>query len=46
MIGDGVGSLFVIDENIGDIYVVKKLDREEKFLYIFRVKVIDRKIGR
>uniref|UniRef100_A0A8I3WCM1 Cadherin 9 n=1 Tax=Callithrix jacchus TaxID=9483 RepID=A0A8I3WCM1_CALJA len=44
--GDGAGSLFVIDENTGDIHAAKKLDREEKSLYILRAKAIDRKTGR
>ncbi|XP_077209571.1 cadherin-9 isoform X1 [Paroedura picta] len=44
--GDGAGSLFVIDENTGDIHAAKRLDREEKSLYILRAKAIDRKSGR
>ncbi|XP_015709949.1 cadherin-9-like isoform X1 [Coturnix japonica] len=44
--GDGAGSLFVIDENTGDIHAAKKLDREEKSLYVLRAKAIDRKSGR
>ncbi|XP_049624335.1 cadherin-9 [Suncus etruscus] len=44
--GDGAGSIFVIDENTGDIHAAKKLDREEKSLYILRAKAIDRKTGR
>ncbi|XP_007956281.1 cadherin-9 [Orycteropus afer afer] len=44
--GDGAGSLFLIDENTGDIHAAKKLDREEKSLYILRAKAIDRKTGR
>lgn len=35
--GDGVGIVFIIDEIIGDIYVIRSLDREEKFFYIFCV---------
>lgn len=46
MTGDGAGNLFVIDENTGDIHAAKKLDREEKSLYILRAKAIDRKTGR
>lgn len=34
-LGDGVGDFFIINENIGDIQVIKRLDREEKFVYIF-----------
>lgn len=44
--GDGAGNLFVIDENTGDIHAAKRLDREEKSLYILRAKAIDRKTGR
>ncbi|XP_044282340.1 cadherin-9 isoform X2 [Varanus komodoensis] len=44
--GDGAGSLFVIDENTGDIHAAKKLDREEKSLYVLRAKAINRKTGR
>ncbi|KAM8967730.1 cadherin-9 [Pelodytes ibericus] len=44
--GDGAGSVFVIDENTGDIQAAKKLDREEKSLYVLRAKAIDRKTGR
>nr|XP_028593755.1 cadherin-9-like isoform X2 [Podarcis muralis] len=44
--GEGAGSLFVIDENTGDIHAAKKLDREEKSLYVLRAKAIDRKTGR
>uniref|UniRef100_A0A8B9PCE6 Cadherin 9 n=1 Tax=Apteryx owenii TaxID=8824 RepID=A0A8B9PCE6_APTOW len=38
--------LFIIDENTGDIHAAKKLDREEKSLYVLRAKAIDRKTGR
>ncbi|XP_030045915.1 cadherin-9-like [Microcaecilia unicolor] len=44
--GDGAGSLFVIDENTGDIHAAKKLDREEKSLYVLRAKAIDKRTGR
>ncbi|KAM6455017.1 cadherin-9 isoform 3-T3 [Liasis olivaceus] len=44
--GDGAGSLFVIDENTGDIHAAKRLDREEKSLYVLRAKAIDRNTGR
>ncbi|NXD07347.1 CADH9 protein, partial [Nothocercus nigrocapillus] len=44
--GDGAGSLFIIDENTGDIHAAKKLDREQKSLYVLRAKAIDRKTGR
>ncbi|KAM4688978.1 cadherin-9-like [Discoglossus pictus] len=44
--GDGAGSLFIIDENTGDIQAAKKLDREEKSLYVLRAKAIDKRTGR
>uniref|UniRef100_A0A8C5N184 Cadherin 9 n=1 Tax=Leptobrachium leishanense TaxID=445787 RepID=A0A8C5N184_9ANUR len=44
--GDGAGSVFVIDEKTGDIQAAKKLDREEKSVYVLRAKAIDRKTGR
>ncbi|XP_038602575.1 cadherin-19 [Tachyglossus aculeatus] len=40
--GDGAGSTFVIDEKHGDIFLTKKLDREEKSFYTLRGQVIDR----
>ncbi|XP_053571801.1 cadherin-9-like [Bombina bombina] len=44
--GDGASSLFIIDENTGDIQAAKKLDREEKSLYVLRAKAIDKRTGR
>ncbi|XP_013931615.1 PREDICTED: cadherin-9-like [Thamnophis sirtalis] len=44
--GDGAGSVFVIDENTGDIHAAKRLDREERSLYVLRAKAIDRNTGR
>ncbi|XP_067909838.1 cadherin-6-like [Heterodontus francisci] len=44
--GDGVGALFTIDENTGDIHAIKKLDREEKSFYTLRAQVIERRTGR
>lgn len=44
--GDGAGSVFVIDENTGDIQAVKRLDREEKAVYTLQARAIDRKTGR
>ncbi|KAH1178670.1 hypothetical protein KIL84_012372 [Mauremys mutica] len=43
---DEAGSLFIIDENTGDVHAAKKLDREEKSLYVLHAKAIDRKTGR
>ncbi|XP_069815774.1 cadherin-9-like [Dendropsophus ebraccatus] len=44
--GDGAGSVFTIDENTGDIQAAKRLDREEKSMYVLRAKAIDRRTGR
>ncbi|XP_075069033.1 cadherin-9-like [Mixophyes fleayi] len=44
--GDGAGSVFIIDENTGDIKAAQRLDREEKAIYILRAKAIDKKTGR
>uniref|UniRef100_UPI00398F4054 cadherin-7-like n=1 Tax=Pristiophorus japonicus TaxID=55135 RepID=UPI00398F4054 len=40
--GDGVGTIFTIDEDKGDIYLIKKLDREEKAYYTLQAQVVDR----
>ncbi|NWU69026.1 CAD19 protein, partial [Pterocles burchelli] len=40
--GEGAGSIFIIDENNGKIYVTQKLDREEKPFYTLRAQAIDR----
>ncbi|CAL1604622.1 unnamed protein product [Knipowitschia caucasica] len=40
--GEGAGSLFLIDEKSGDIHATKRLDREEKAMYILHAKVLDR----
>ncbi|XP_078397227.1 cadherin-7-like [Cetorhinus maximus] len=40
--GDGAGTIFTIDEDKGDIYLIKKLDREVKPYYILRAQVVDR----
>ncbi|XP_006878113.1 PREDICTED: cadherin-19-like [Chrysochloris asiatica] len=46
LLGDGAGSIFVIDERSGDIYAVQKLNREERSLYTLRAQVIDATTGR
>uniref|UniRef100_A0A4W5PUQ6 Cadherin domain-containing protein n=1 Tax=Hucho hucho TaxID=62062 RepID=A0A4W5PUQ6_9TELE len=43
LIGDGVGSLFLIDENSGDIHATKRLDREERAIYTLHAKVVDKR---
>lgn len=40
--GDGAGTLFLIDEKSGDIHATKRLDREEKAMYMLIAKVLDR----
>ncbi|NXK30658.1 CAD19 protein, partial [Piprites chloris] len=40
--GEGAGSIFVIDESNGKIYVTQKLDRETKPFYSLRAQVINK----
>ncbi|NWV43322.1 CAD19 protein, partial [Grantiella picta] len=40
--GEGAGSIFVIDEYNGKIYVTQKLDREKKAFHILRAQAINR----
>jgi len=40
--GEGAGSIFIIDENNGKIYVTQKLDREKKPFYTLRAQAINR----
>ncbi|ETE68867.1 Cadherin-6, partial [Ophiophagus hannah] len=44
--GDGAGDLFIINENTGDIQATRRLDREEKPVYILRAQAINKKTGR
>ncbi|MEJ1275790.1 cadherin 6 [Cricetulus griseus] len=44
--GDGAGDLFIINENTGDIQATKRLDREEKPVYILRAQAVNRRTGR
>uniref|UniRef100_A0A3Q2PFG7 Cadherin-24-like n=1 Tax=Fundulus heteroclitus TaxID=8078 RepID=A0A3Q2PFG7_FUNHE len=44
--GEGVGSVFVIDGNTGNIHVTKSLDREEKDEYRLVATATDRETGR
>uniref|UniRef100_A0A3B5A9Q5 Cadherin-24-like n=1 Tax=Stegastes partitus TaxID=144197 RepID=A0A3B5A9Q5_9TELE len=44
--GEGVGSVFVIDGNTGNIHVTKSLDREEKDQYRLIATATDRESGR
>lgn len=43
--GEGAGSLFLIDENSGDLHATKRLDREEKAFYALRAQAVDKKTG-
>ncbi|KAM6142054.1 LOW QUALITY PROTEIN: cadherin-19 [Phoenicopterus ruber ruber] len=40
--GEGAGSIFIIDENNGKIYVTQKLDREKKPFYALRAQAVNR----
>ncbi|XP_067886875.1 cadherin-7-like isoform X1 [Heterodontus francisci] len=40
--GEGAGSIFIIDENTGDIHATKRLDREEQAYYALRAQAVDR----
>ncbi|KAK6313998.1 hypothetical protein J4Q44_G00154570 [Coregonus suidteri] len=44
--GEGVGSVFVIDGNTGNIHVTKSLDREDKDQYRLIATATDRQTGR
>ncbi|XP_028300854.1 cadherin-24 [Gouania willdenowi] len=44
--GEGVGSVFVIDSNTGNIHVTKALDREEKDQYRLIATATNRETGR
>ncbi|KAG8521176.1 Cadherin-19 [Galemys pyrenaicus] len=46
LLGDGAGSIFVIDNRTGDIFAKQKLDREERSSYILRAQVIDSTTGK
>uniref|UniRef100_A0A8C5HCH4 Cadherin-6-like n=1 Tax=Gouania willdenowi TaxID=441366 RepID=A0A8C5HCH4_GOUWI len=43
--GEGAGSVFVIDENNGDLHATRRLDREEKSFYILRATVVNKHTG-
>lgn len=43
--GEGAGSVFVIDENNGDLHATRRLDREEKSFYILRATVVNKRTG-
>ncbi|GLD75393.1 cadherin-10-like protein [Lates japonicus] len=43
--GEGAGTIFVIDENNGDLHATRRLDREEKAFYILRATVVNKRTG-
>ncbi|KAK0153816.1 Cadherin-6 [Merluccius polli] len=43
--GDGAGTVFVIDENNGDLHATQRLDREEKSYYTLRATVVNKRTG-
>lgn len=44
--GEGAGSIFVIDENNGDLHATRRLDREEKASYVLKAMVVSKDTGR
>ncbi|XP_066580072.1 cadherin-7a [Amia ocellicauda] len=44
--GEGATSIFIIDENTGDIHATKRLDREEQAYYTLRAQAVDRLTNR
>ncbi|KAG7455402.1 hypothetical protein MATL_G00256250 [Megalops atlanticus] len=44
--GEGASSIFIIDENTGDIHATKRLDREEQAYYTLRAQAVDRASNR
>lgn len=43
--GEGAGTIFVLDENNGDLHATRRLDREEKAFYILRATVVNKRTG-
>lgn len=43
--GEGAGTVFVIDENNGDLHATRRLDREEKAFYVLRATVVNKQNG-
>ncbi|XP_054984974.1 cadherin-19 isoform X1 [Sorex araneus] len=46
LLGEGANNTFIIDGKTGDIYAIKRLDREERALYTLRAQVIDTTTGK
>ncbi|XP_028987890.1 cadherin-6 [Betta splendens] len=43
--GEGAGTVFVIDENNGDLHATRRLDREEKAFYTLKATVVNKRTG-
>uniref|UniRef100_A0A673CCH3 Cadherin 6 n=1 Tax=Sphaeramia orbicularis TaxID=375764 RepID=A0A673CCH3_9TELE len=43
--GEGAGTIFVIDENNGDLHATRRLDREEKAFYVLKATVVNKRTG-
>ncbi|XP_060899764.1 cadherin-6 [Labrus mixtus] len=43
--GEGAGTIFVLDENNGDLHATRRLDREEKSFYILKATVTNKQTG-
>ncbi|XP_072298027.1 cadherin-6-like [Eucyclogobius newberryi] len=43
--GEGAGTIFVLDENNGDLHATRRLDREEKSFYVLRATVVNKRTG-
>uniref|UniRef100_A0AAV2JZC1 Cadherin domain-containing protein n=1 Tax=Knipowitschia caucasica TaxID=637954 RepID=A0AAV2JZC1_KNICA len=43
--GEGAGSIFVLDEENGDLHATRRLDREEKSFYVLRATVVNKRTG-
>lgn len=43
--GEGAGTLFVIDENNGDLHATQSLDREDKAFYTLKATVVNKRTG-
>ncbi|XP_030629245.1 cadherin-6 [Chanos chanos] len=43
--GEGAGTIFVINENSGDLHATRSLDREEKAFYTLRAQALNRSTG-
>lgn len=43
--GEGAGTIFVINENTGDLHVTRSLDRESKASYMLKAQAVNRHTG-